>query len=184
MPKRSLGWLTAAGLLSACQEAEVPEHLQIPGADPAVGAELIFNYGCGSCHIIDGIPGALGRVGPPLDDFAARTIFAGHFANAPRNLVPWITNPPALVPETAMPAQGVTPEEARHMAAFLYTLGAEYARPYPEDTAPLPLVPPAPGEAMTRVGAEPPVGVDDSAAATDIPIERAMEMLADEAEPR
>lgn len=180
-PKRSLAFLAmTAALLAACQEAEVPAHLQIPGAEPALGAELIFDYGCGSCHIIDGIPGALGRVGPPLTDFAARTIFAGQFANGPRNLVPFILDPPALAPGTAMPEMGVGPEEARHMAAYLYTLGAEHAHPWPSTT--LPLVPPAIGEAMIGVGADSPVGVDNPAPAADIPIDRAMEMLAEDGE--
>lgn len=83
---------------------------------------LVAAYGCGSCHIIPDVNGADGVVGPPLSDWAARQWIAGNLRNEPANLTAWLENPQVIEPGTAMPAQGVTPQEARHIAAFLYTL--------------------------------------------------------------
>jgi cytochrome c1 len=47
---------------------------------------------------------------------------AGRLPNVPEPLVRWIVDPPAVKPGTPMPNLGVTPEDARHMAAYLYTL--------------------------------------------------------------
>ena len=118
--------------LAGCAEAEAPAHLAIPGADPVRGKALIADYGCGSCHFVEGVPGADGIVGPRLEDFAKRTLLAGTFPNVPRFLVPWLVSPPALKPETAMPDLGVSDGEARDIASYLYTLGAsEVAPPVP-----------------------------------------------------
>jgi mono/diheme cytochrome c family protein len=110
--------------LAACSEAEPPAHLAIPGADPDRGRALIAAYGCGSCHVVDGVPGANGQVGPRLENFANRTLLAGTFPNVPRFLVPWLEGPPDLKPETAMPDLGVSDGEARDIASYLYTLGS------------------------------------------------------------
>jgi cytochrome c1 len=61
-------------------------------------------------------------VGPPLDAWAEREFIAGSLPNEPDALIDWIVNPQAIEPGTAMPTLGVTPEEARDMAAYLYTL--------------------------------------------------------------
>ena len=37
------------------------------------GRTAIRRYGCGSCHEIRGVPGAVGNVGPPLTRVADRT---------------------------------------------------------------------------------------------------------------
>lgn len=119
-------------MLAACQEV-VPDHLRIEGADPARGAALIRAYGCGSCHAIDGIGGADGTVGPPLADYAARSLVAGIVPNTPPALVAWIMDPPAMDPQTGMPAMNIPEPEAKDIAAYLYTLGAEAASVYPTD---------------------------------------------------
>jgi mono/diheme cytochrome c family protein len=93
--------------------------------NPGVGRDLIRRFGCGACHVIPGV--ALGTVGPPLADFAERQYIAGTVANTPDNLVAWIVNPQRINPKTAMPNMGVTPDEAFHMAAYLYNL-SESAR--------------------------------------------------------
>lgn len=110
--------------LAACSEAGSPDHLAIPGADPAKGRALIAGYGCGACHSVEGVTGADGIVGPPLEDFADRALIAGTFPNVPRFLVAWIMDPPDMKPETAMPDLGVSDMEARHIASYLYTLGS------------------------------------------------------------
>ena len=94
----------------------------VPGGDVAQGRLLIRQYGCGSCHVIPGIPGANGTVGAPLTEFARRKYIAGALINTPDNLVTWIVNPQAIEPGTAMPYMGVREDEARDIAAYLATL--------------------------------------------------------------
>ena len=90
--------------------------------NPAAGARLIRQIGCGSCHSIPGIPGAAGLVGPPLDNIGARTIIAGLLPNTTENMVRWIEEPQSIVPGNAMPDTGVNDHDARDIAAYLYTL--------------------------------------------------------------
>jgi cytochrome c1 len=78
--------------------------------------------GCGVCHIIPGVPGAAGIVGPPLTTFARRTYIAGIVPNEPAALVAWVRNAPSLAPQTAMPRLPISQDEATHIAAYLYTL--------------------------------------------------------------
>jgi len=47
---------------------------------------------------------------------------AGRIPNRQDTLTQWIVDPPSLVPGTAMPRLGVSPEEAHHMAAYLGSL--------------------------------------------------------------
>jgi cytochrome c2 len=124
-------------LLSGCEQPEPPAHLRIAGGDAERGRTLIQRYKCGSCHNIEGIPGAKGVVGPPLTDYAQRVLLAGIIPNAPRTLVPWLMNPPAIDPDTAMPNLGVTEPEARDMATYLYTLGADGVLVWPRNELPL-----------------------------------------------
>lgn len=86
------------------------------------GKQLISKYDCGSCHTIPGVRGARGVVGPPLYFFARRTYIAGEAPNTPDNLVKWISDPQSIEPNTAMPNLGLTHDEARDVAAYLYTL--------------------------------------------------------------
>lgn len=121
-----LRWVALGALpaLVACAEHEHQPRYEIPGADAERGELLIAAYGCGSCHIIPGISGADGVVGPPLTDWASRQWIAGNLWNEPVNLIAWLHDPQAIEPGTAMPTQGVTELEAAHMAAYLYSLGA------------------------------------------------------------
>lgn len=81
---------------------------------------LLMRYGCASCHQISGVPASGGLVGPPLDGISARIYIAGVLPNTPDNLVQWIVDPRAVSPHTAMPVTGITPAEARDVAAYLY----------------------------------------------------------------
>ncbi|USI72341.1 c-type cytochrome [Sphingomonas morindae] len=92
------------------------------GGSAAAGAIAFGRYGCGACHRVRAIAGADGTVGPPLDHFARRTLIAGRFANDPAKLAAWLETPQRLVPGSGMPDLGVTPRDARDMAAYLYTL--------------------------------------------------------------
>lgn len=90
--------------------------------DPERGKAAIVKYGCGSCHVIPGIQGAAGTVGPSLAGIAGRPQIAGVVPNNPENMVRWLMDPPAVKPGTAMPKVGATEPEARDMAAYLATL--------------------------------------------------------------
>lgn len=77
---------------------------------------------CATCHQIPGIVGANRQVGPPLAGVGGRTFIAGVIANRPENMIRFLLDPQAVDPRTAMPALGLTPEDARDIAAYLYTL--------------------------------------------------------------
>lgn len=95
---------------------------RVPDGDPLVGQSLAGYWGCGSCHRIPGVSGANSLTGPPLDGFERRQYIAGSLINNAENLIAWIVNPQAIEPGTAMPNLGMSEEEARHIAAYLYTL--------------------------------------------------------------
>jgi cytochrome c len=118
------GALAAGALLTATScvgGKEARAYAVYSGGDPQRGAQVINMKKCGSCHVIPGINGAAGLVGPPLGSFARRTFIAGEVANTPDNLVRWVMNPQAIEPHTAMPNLGLTEQQARDVAAFLYT---------------------------------------------------------------
>ena len=66
--RRCVSGVPVAAMLAGCNErqgntplcgaavAEMPQH----------GKELIQGYGCGACHMVPGVHGARGLVGPPL----------------------------------------------------------------------------------------------------------------------
>lgn len=101
---------------------EARSPFQAAVGDARDGRRTIRETGCGSCHVIPGVRGADGMVGPPLTAWARRTYLAGHLPNTPENLVRWLKDPPAIEPHTAMPALGLDDREARNVAAYLYTL--------------------------------------------------------------
>lgn len=92
------------------------------GGDPDLGHAALERRPCGGCHEIPGVRGARGKVGPSLDGIAGRVYIAGRLSNTPENLEAWIVDPQAIDPKNAMPPTGVSPTEARDMAAYLYTL--------------------------------------------------------------
>lgn len=95
----------------------------VPGGRPERGSRVMRStYGCGACHVVPGVTGAEGMVGPPLTSWARRVYVAGNLPNTPENLVLWIRHPQAVEPGTAMPDLGVNEEDARDIAAYLYTL--------------------------------------------------------------
>ena len=93
-------------------------------ANPADGAALIAQKGCGTCHTIPAIPGANGTIGPNLAGVASRTRIAGGALpnNGPDDLKRWIMDPPALKPGTIMLNLGLTDDEATKIVAYLETL--------------------------------------------------------------
>lgn len=111
----------AALVLSACGSHQGTVR-QVEDGDPLRGRRAMEHFDCGACHAIPGVRGATGRVGPTLHGYAARPYVAGKFAGDAAHLVRWIQDAPALAPRTAMPALGASEQQARDMAAYLYTL--------------------------------------------------------------
>ena len=119
-PLRSLAGIVALAL-AACTSEPPDVALQVTGGDPSQGPELFRDYGCSSCHVVPGVRGARGLVGPPLTDFRHRAYIAGTAPNTPENLILFIRAPEALRDGTAMPNTGVSEIDARHLAAYLYS---------------------------------------------------------------
>lgn len=115
--------LAGAVLLAGCSKGqEAVSKPRVAGADAVTGKRLVTQYQCGTCHVIPDVQGAGGDTGPSLEHMARLSYIAGRIPNRPDNMVAWLRNPPALKPGTIMPAMGISEQEARHMAAYLYTL--------------------------------------------------------------
>ena len=117
--------VTATNGLTACRhgrDAEAREAIAMTDGDPARGQVMMRTYGCETCHVISGVYGGEARVGPSLAGIGSRTYIAGVLTNTPSNMLKWLRDPPAVDSQTAMPNVGVTPADARHLAAYLYTL--------------------------------------------------------------
>ena len=121
VPLRAAAGLVLAVALAACHGRPKPVYADF-GGDPERGAQVIAAKGCGACHAIPGIPGARGLVGPPLDHMGERKIVGGYLSNTPANLIRWVRDPQGVAPGNAMPAGGLTEQQARDVAAYLYTL--------------------------------------------------------------
>ena len=117
----------SAGTSLATAEEETP-----PGEDPeldqAIGAELFISKGCSGCHMISGLEGANGKIGPNLTHLYSRSRFAGAvFELNDRNLRRWLRDPPAMKPMApdngqGMPNLGLTEGEITQLIAYLETL--------------------------------------------------------------
>ena len=114
--------LSGACGLESSDAAALHAAAELTGGDPLRGRALIREYGCHTCHTIPGVPGADREVGPPLTGLANRVYIAGVLPNVPENLMAWIENPRGASPRTAMPDVGVTSADARHIAAYLYSI--------------------------------------------------------------
>ncbi len=106
--------------LAACSD-KTPQRV-VAGGDAVLGKRLVEQYQCGSCHLIPGARAAAGTAGPSLFHFGRRSYIAGQFPNDDATLIAWLVDPPSMKPGTLMPALGVSPTEARHMAAYLVSL--------------------------------------------------------------
>lgn len=126
-PTAPLTW-TALGLLclasaAGCRGGKAERAYRVvTGGVAERGRLVIEREDCGSCHTIPGVRGARGKVAPPLFWFARRTYIAGQVPNSPEHLVRWVMDPHAIEPGTAMPDLGLEEQEARDVAAYLYTL--------------------------------------------------------------
>ncbi len=113
-------YLIVAGALFALSAALAgcsagTRHAQV---QPSV-QQLMIHYGCPTCHVIPGVPGAVGKVGPSLKSLAQRSYLAGTLPNTPENLQVWLLQPQAIHPGTAMPDMPLTAAEAQRIASYL-----------------------------------------------------------------
>ena len=88
-------------------------------------AKALIADHCGACHRVPGVAGTEGRVGPSLAGIGDQVIIAGHFVNTPDNLARWISQPQELLPGDVMPDTGVTYDQARLIAYYLYSQGQQ-----------------------------------------------------------
>jgi cytochrome c len=106
--------------LGCSKETKVAAAARSTGGNVDAGRAAIDKYGCTACHIIPGVDGPRGMVGPSLEHFSNRKVIAGKMPNNPQTLITWIQNPQAMDPQSAMPNLGVTPADARDLAAYIY----------------------------------------------------------------
>jgi cytochrome c len=91
------------------------------GGDASRGERLLVRYGCAACHTISGSYLARGTFGPPIQGLADRANLAGAVRNTPDNLVAWIAHARNLSPTSGMPNTDAPEQDARDIAAFLYS---------------------------------------------------------------
>lgn len=91
--------------------------------DADAGREAIERYGCASCHLVPGMRGSAGRVGPSLAGIDDRVYIAGRLEAGPETVALFISDPKTMVPGTAMPDLRVSDEEARDITQYLYEHG-------------------------------------------------------------
>ncbi len=120
IPYLGVSLLLTAGCVGS--NPEVPASYQVADGDSGRGRVLIERYECGTCHTIPGVRTAHGVLASPLLWYSRRSFIAGEVPNTPANLVRWLRDPREIEPRTAMPALGVTTDQARDIAAYLYTL--------------------------------------------------------------
>ncbi len=117
-PAAGLALTIVLALPCRAQESYAPPSV----GSPAHGAEIIAEKGCGACHMIPGVAGASGLVGPPLTLMGRRVFVAGLLQNTEQNLAAWVLDPQRIVPGNAMPSTNLTPTEAMDVAAYLETI--------------------------------------------------------------
>jgi cytochrome c oxidase subunit 2 len=110
--------------------AEQKAPIQQPtSGDAAAGFALFKGKGtCIGCHTMQGVEGAVARVGPNLSHLMSRKTFAGAtFDITTQNLHDWIEDPSAMKPMrpekgTGMPKLPLSETEINQLVTFLETL--------------------------------------------------------------
>lgn len=118
--RRAAAGLLALVLAGCIDKADLPRP--VAQGDAAAGLAVIREVGCAACHKIPGIAWPEGRSGSSLAGFGARPMIAGRLPNQPDVLIRWLIDAPSLDPGTAMPPMPLTQDQARDVAAYLYTL--------------------------------------------------------------
>lgn len=92
------------------------------GANRQSDPKAIIATSCASCHVVPGVPGANGNVGPSLSGIADRQVIAGYFPNDRQNMERWITHAQSMLPNNAMPDTNLSPEQAKSVTDYLSKL--------------------------------------------------------------
>lgn len=79
----------------------------------------LFSLHCSPCHRLDGVPLAIGMVGPNLTDFKSQGVIAGAVPNTPENLARFLANPASVKRDALMPPLGLTAAQINELVAFL-----------------------------------------------------------------
>ena len=106
MPSAPRLILSAAIVLVAAAPA-----FAAPSPATRKGEELFTRKGCIGCHTLKGHEGADGQLGPDLSKIAKE--------RDKDFLVPWIQDPQAQKPGSAMPTLGLSTKEAEALADYL-----------------------------------------------------------------
>jgi cytochrome c len=109
-------------LFDLCACDRKPTASLFSGGNPDRGRREIEYYGCASCHVVPGVAGANGLIGPSLEQVGDRNFIGGVVKNTPDNLMHWVENAPGIDPKTAMPRLDIPDREARDIVSYLYTL--------------------------------------------------------------
>ena len=97
---------------------QAPAGQPAPG-DATKGRDLFLAKPCVGCHTIRGTTAA-GTIGPDLTHVGGRrSLAAGTLNMTPSDVASWVLDPQAIKPGALMPIVGVTPDEARLLAAYL-----------------------------------------------------------------
>lgn len=119
--------------------ATIPAAGQPAPSDPAARGQIVFvRKGCIGCHMINGVPQAVGRTGPNLTYFGSRyTIAAGVLENTDENLKRWLHNPDEVKPGNIMAGSvkpgTLTDEEINDLVVYLRGLKVDAALPADPD---------------------------------------------------
>ena len=108
-------------LFVACSRGEPSPQPAASAGDAGRGKQLIDKYACTACHAVPGFEQG-GSLGPSLAGIGSRAEISGRVPNNLETMTAYIADPPAVDPPTRMPPVGATPQEARDIAAFLFTL--------------------------------------------------------------
>jgi cytochrome c2 len=111
----------AVGLAVALSGCGGSPPIRVADAHPGNAPDLIEAYGCGACHTIPGIHDATADVGPSLGGISKSSTIAGVLPNTPKNLIHWLMEPQQISPGTIMPDLGLGEQQARDIAAYLYS---------------------------------------------------------------
>lgn len=120
MGRRATAGLLGLVLCACVDKTDLPRPMV--QADPAAGLAVIKEAGCAACHQIPGVAWPAGRSGSNLAGFGAQPLIVGRLPNQPDVLIRWLIDAPSLDPGTAMPPMPLTQDQARDVAAYLYTL--------------------------------------------------------------
>jgi cytochrome c1 len=112
----------AGGLAYREHRVQREVELTVGGVGERAIPVMLAN-GCAGCHTIPGVPSAQGQVGPRLDaTLSSRLYIAGVLPNNKENMICWLRASRQMVPHTTMPSTGISEQQARDVAAYLYAI--------------------------------------------------------------